>query len=241
VKGSLGRHLPLSLIEALSTQRPAGDIRWTGPSTVHQLRSVDAPSDRAVCWTAAPVEPAPAVRDFAVLRPDGVPRLSASAWAAGAAEDSPGLDGTASTRGAGTLIHRLLALCHQRGAFELSHIGRLADQLAAGGDDGGHALSALERSDASAIAARLLAASGLQPGSRAVFEAPYSRRLDDGRVERGTIDCLVFDGDRIEVLEFKTGPARAAHSVQLDAYVEAIRAAYPARRVEGRLVYVQAP
>jgi RecB family endonuclease NucS len=43
------------------------------------------------------------------------------------------------------------------------------------------------------------------------------------------------------VLEFKTGPARAAHSVQLDAYVEAVRAAYPARRVEGRLVYVQAP
>jgi hypothetical protein len=42
----------------------------------------------------------------------------------------------------------------------------------------------------------------------------------------------------VRVVEIKTGAARAAHSAQLEAYVEAARALYPARQVEGRVIYV---
>jgi hypothetical protein len=120
-----------------------------------------------------------------------------------------------------------------------SGLASLAEQLAAGGSSS--VLSDAERRRCIAIAAHLLASVQRKPGGGLVFEAPYSRRLDDGRIERGVIDCLVFDGNAIEVLEFKTGAAQAQHSDQLEAYVAAVRAAYPARHVEGRLVYVQAP
>jgi hypothetical protein len=52
------------------------------------------------------------------------------------------------------------------------------------------------------------------------------------------MDCLVVDGEAVLVLEFKTGGPRGQHSAQLEAYLDAARAAYPAHRVEGRVVYV---
>ena len=144
-----------------------------------------------------------------------------------------------SSRDLGTFVHALVARAHRRGAMDDSGLASLADQLAAGGS--GSVLSDVERRRCIAIGAHLLASVQRKPGGGLVFEAPYSRRLDDGRIERGVIDCLVFDGNAIEVLEFKTGAAQAQHSDQLEAYVAAVRAAYPARHVEGRLVYVQAP
>ena len=56
-------------------------------------------------------------------------------------------------------------------------------------------------------------------------------------VVRGTVDCVVPDGDRLLVLEFKTGQPQPSHRRQLALYVDAVRAMAPGTPVEGRLVY----
>jgi ATP-dependent exoDNAse (exonuclease V) beta subunit len=82
-----------------------------------------------------------------------------------------------------------------------------------------------------------------QPGLQAIlasgapiFEVPFSVRHADGSIVRGSIDCLVM-GDRVIVVEFKTGLQQPEHQAQLDLYVEAVEALLPGRKVEGRLVY----
>jgi ATP-dependent exoDNAse (exonuclease V) beta subunit len=57
------------------------------------------------------------------------------------------------------------------------------------------------------------------------------------RVVRGSIDCLVRSEDRVTVHEFNTGRPRVDHRDQLALYVEAARALFPGRIVEGRLLY----
>ncbi|HTM32429.1 MAG TPA: UvrD-helicase domain-containing protein [Vicinamibacterales bacterium] len=239
-KSSLGRHLPASLLDTFVPPSSPAEATWTGPSAVHQLRRVEAPSGEPVRWSMAPADPPIVLHDFAPLAADGVPRVSVSAERPAATlADASGPVPPLSSRDLGTFVHALVARAHRRGAMDDSGLASLAEQLAAGGS--GSVLSDAERRRCIAIAAHLLASVQRKPGGGLVFEAPYSRRLDDGRIERGVIDCLVFDGNAIEVLEFKTGAAQAQHSDQLEAYVAAVRAAYPARHVEGRLVYVQAP
>jgi hypothetical protein len=77
-----------------------------------------------------------------------------------------------------------------------------------------------------------------RPGGVVLFDVPYSRRLSGGAIERGSMDCLVVESEAVLVLEFKTGVPRGQHSAQLAAYMDAARAAYPAHRIEGRVVYV---
>ena len=50
-------------------------------------------------------------------------------------------------------------------------------------------------------------------GDRVEADTPVDVvRVDGNRIVRGTIDCLVRSGDRVTVLEFKTGRSRAAHA-----------------------------
>ena len=57
-------------------------------------------------------------------------------------------------------------------------------------------------------------------------------------IVRGSIDCLVRIGDgRVVVVELKTGTRRPEHEAQLALYVDAARALFPGRAVEGLLVY----
>ena len=52
------------------------------------------------------------------------------------------------------------------------------------------------------------------------------------------IDSIVQAPDgSLTVVEFKTGTARSADQAQLDLYVRAARALFPAARVAGRLIY----
>jgi ATP-dependent helicase/nuclease subunit A len=242
-KGSLGRHLPPSLLEVFApTQAP--EVRWTGPSATHQLRSVEPPGEHALRWSAVPDQPTTApIHDFRALEPDGSPRVLVSIRARAEAGEltRAGIATAPSSRGVGTFVHRILALAHRRGMSDENGVLRLADDVGSGRGD--LELTPTERRHAAIIAARLLATGGLQPhpGARLLFEVPYSRRLDDGGAERGVVDCLVIEGDAVEVLEFKTGVAQAEHGGQLGAYVAAIRAAYPAHRVSGRLLYVESP
>jgi ATP-dependent helicase/nuclease subunit A len=147
----------------------------------------------------------------------------------------------ASSAALGTFVHALLARAHRRGITDEAGLVLLAEQLIRA--DGEADLAGATLARAVSTAAALLARDelGPRPGAIVVFEAPYSRRLDEGRVERGTIDCLIVEERSVLVLEFKTGVARVSHSAQLDAYVRAARAAYPDRHVEGRLLYGSEP
>jgi RecB family exonuclease len=74
-------------------------------------------------------------------------------------------------------------------------------------------------------------------GGTAAFEVPLSL-FEDGRVLRGTIDCLVRRPDgALLVIEVKTGPPRPEHARQLETYLAAIRALGAEIRATGCLVH----
>jgi len=116
----------------------------------------------------------------------------------------------------------------------------LADDEIAALDD---PAAAVQRAAATftAIAARDDVQTLLRAGE-ALHEVPFSLSRG-GQILRGTIDCLVVrapdgsDPAAVTVVEFKTGRKRAEHQQQLDVYVEAARALFPAASVDGVLVY----
>jgi ATP-dependent exoDNAse (exonuclease V) beta subunit len=236
-KGSLGRHLPASLLEAMGQSWGPPHVMWTGPAVTHVLGSVPPADEQApVRWNAAPVPAERSVEDFAALLPDGTARTSVSGGGL-VTGTVPVTRERRSSAALGTLVHALVAHGHRRGLLDEAGLGLLADHLMRADD--GAALPPAGRARAVAAAAGLLARDELRAraGATVLFETPYSRRLDDGRIERGTIDCLVVEAASVLVLELKTGAALEPHGAQLDAYVQAARALYPGRRVEGRLVY----
>jgi hypothetical protein len=84
----------------------------------------------------------------------------------------------------------------------------------------------------------------LSPGNPEVawcrFEVPFAMRQLDGRILRGTIDCVVCrTTGLIEVLEFKTGRPDPVHEAQVAHYVAAVQALFPGTPVSGRLVYAE--
>lgn len=247
-KGSLAQHLPAALLGAFGAGVASAMVTWTGPSSVHLLRVVPQPGD-AVRWGGAPQEPPPQAYDVAALEADAVPRVVVADGAARARpvvagdeamETAPqarpdGADGgdAPSDAALGTFVHALVAEAHRRHLSDGPAIRRLAEQLPAAGGASG---AAMDR--AVSMAAALLSRDELasRRGST-TFEAPYSRRLAGGTVERGTIDCLIAEAETVLVLELKTGARHPAHAAQLEAYVAAVAAAWPSRRVEGRVLY----
>ncbi|HQZ40716.1 MAG TPA: UvrD-helicase domain-containing protein [Vicinamibacterales bacterium] len=242
LKGSLGRLLPVSLHGAIATGATGEPVLWAGPSATHQLHVV-VPGPEPVVWHAAPVTPALVERDFSPLPPDGTPRVSPAAAEAGAAEASPRSDTAArSSPVLGTLVHRLLAEARARGLSDADALAARAQQLASGDGELDEVRDLVAR--AVVLCRGVLSDPGVQAlfeRGTVVFEAAYSRRLEEGCIERGAIDCLVVGEAVATVVEFKTGAPRAAHQDQLAAYLEAVRGWYPGRRVEGHLVYVGPP
>jgi ATP-dependent helicase/nuclease subunit A len=239
-KGSLARHLPESLVVAFGAAALRADVTWTGPAATHGFRSIPPPGDAPLRWCDAPITVPPVDQDFAALEADGVARTVVSA--AGMSDRLPAgprpMD-PASNSALGTLVHALLPRA-RRGAIGRAELRAMAERLGHGEFD---AVDQPMLDRAVSMVEALLAHPDLSvpPGASMIFEAPYSRRLPDGRIERGTVDAIVVDGSSVRVLEIKTGAARSAHSAQLGAYVEAVRAAWPTRTVEGRVVYVTEP
>jgi ATP-dependent helicase/nuclease subunit A len=135
-------------------------------------------------------------------------------------------------RRVGIVAHRLF----QAGAFRQEDASRIRGQLGLDppiGDaelEAGVRLAARLSSDPRVVA-RLA-------GGRAFYEVPFSLRVDAQTIVRGSIDCLIESGDgTISVVELKTGTARPGHEAQLGVYVQAARALFPDRNVEGLLVY----
>ena len=69
-----------------------------------------------------------------------------------------------------------------------------------------------------------------------VHEVPFTF-VDGGHLVRGTIDCLVLAGDRVTVLEFKTGGRRVEHDAQSEYYRRAAQAVFPDAVVDARVIY----
>jgi ATP-dependent helicase/nuclease subunit A len=86
-------------------------------------------------------------------------------------------------------------------------------------------------------------------GPEALAEAPIAAVLADGLVVSGTIDRLLVGDERILFADFKTGrkvPADADHVPaphlrQMAAYAETLKAVFPGRRVEAKLLYTSGP
>lgn len=86
-------------------------------------------------------------------------------------------------------------------------------------------------------------------GPEALAEAPISATLPDGRVIAGTVDRLLVSGDRIRVVDFKTGrqvPRALAevppyHLRQMAAYRAALTVIFPDRAIEAALLYTGGP
>jgi ATP-dependent helicase/nuclease subunit A len=105
-----------------------------------------------------------------------------------------------------------------------------------------------ERSELTRLVCELIADARFDrlfgPGSLA--EAPIAAALPDGRVIAGTVDRLLVEPARILVVDYKTGRAPessehipAAHSLQMEAYREALSVIFPGRTVEAAILYTQ--
>ncbi|MEO8680178.1 MAG: UvrD-helicase domain-containing protein [Vicinamibacterales bacterium] len=217
-RGSLGRILPDTLKAVLSSPDLAAPLQWAGESTMHGLRPVPPAGESRRMWRPA-VTTREHADDFEPLAPTGVVRIAATQLASLGAVGAPrAAAAAASTARLGSLVHRAL----QRAALDPTSLAR--DPLPP---------------DVVRICEGLLSQPGLQAilaAGAPIFEVPFSVRHSDGHIVRGSIDCLVM-GDRVTVVEFKTGGPQPQHQRQLELYVEAIGAVLPGRNVEGRLVY----
>jgi ATP-dependent helicase/nuclease subunit A len=144
----------------------------------------------------------------------------------------------------GVLVHKLLERLPavppaDREAAAARWLGRQAGDMAAAA-----------RAEIAASAARVLAKPGWEAlfGPQALAEVPVAALVGDA-VVAGTIDRLVIEAERLLVVDFKTArrppegladlPLSAIR--QMAAYVAALEAAYPGRRVEAALLYTHAP
>jgi hypothetical protein len=159
-----------------------------------------------------------------------------------------------SSRLVGTIVHRLFQSFPSGGetldeiAERVSGLLRVDERV----DVGDLAVVARE---AAALYLRLRGRAEVQAvlsAGQAYYEVPFSLVLPgparepageltvepSGNTVRGVIDCLVVPeaGSPI-VLEFKTGRPKPEHAVQVERYVEAVRAIFGIDQVEKKILY----
>jgi ATP-dependent helicase/nuclease subunit A len=254
---SLGQSLPLGLQQQIGTVLPMGDgerLTWIGRSTPHVLRVARGAPPAATTADPRPANPGSAEAEVGAAWPaaarrrlePAVPRAAvtdlASDASGAAALERAGRDGDepAGGRLVGRLVHRLLARFPPGAPAERAVV--LASVQALVTDDERALVPELDAAIARAVTLheRLVSRSDVQAlfaGGAAAFEVPVSL-VQDGRVLRGTIDCLIRRPDgALVVVEVKTGPPRPEHQRQLEAYLGAIQALGPAIRATGCLVH----
>ena len=140
----------------------------------------------------------------------------------------------------GRLVHRLLARFPPGAAADEATVLATVEALVT--DEERAQVPELDAAIARAVRLHRRLASrpdvqSLFAGGTAAFEVPVSL-VQDGRVLRGTIDCLIRRPDgALVVVEVKTGPPRPEHQRQLEAYLGAIQALGPGIRATGCLVH----
>jgi ATP-dependent exoDNAse (exonuclease V) beta subunit len=210
--GSLGAVLPRSIVARI--EQSASGAREISPPMAVPAAAAVVVADRF----GAIADPL-SVRRVPVVR-----QLEASAAAPSEMSGYPGsvaVDGA--RRAAGTLAHRLFA----------------NPSYVASGADVASSIATVDR--AIDLARRLRERPDVAPllaSGRALYEVPFSMKMDDRTIVRGSIDCLVQKDDgRITIVELKTGVRRPEHAVQLAVYVDAARSLFPGASVDGLLVY----
>ncbi|MEP7316986.1 MAG: 3'-5' exonuclease, partial [Sphingomicrobium sp.] len=86
-------------------------------------------------------------------------------------------------------------------------------------------------------------------GPSSLGEAPIAAILPDGKVIAGTVDRLLIGGDRVRLVDFKTGfsipdskaDVPLSHQRQMAAYRDALKVIFPDRTVEASLLYTAGP
>ena len=255
---SLGQSLPLSLqqqIQGVATRADGERLAWTGRSATHVIRVARVAEETPAAGPAAGAGAGAADprrrgrRPAADRRPrlePAVPRAAVTDLAA--ADGQASLDSTGAEDGeepaggrlVGRLVHRLLARFPPGPAADEAIV--LATVQALVTDEERAQVPELDAAIARAVALHRRLASrpdvqALFAEGTAAFEVPVSL-VQDGRVLRGTIDCLIRRPDgALVVVEVKTGPPRPEHQRQLEAYLGAIQALGPAIRATGCLVH----
>jgi ATP-dependent exoDNAse (exonuclease V) beta subunit len=230
-------------------------LAWAGRTATHVIRvarvaeETPAAGPAAVGGSGSADPPATAVGPAVEPRPrlePAVPRAAVTDLAA--ADGHASLDSTGAEDGeppaggrlVGRLVHRLLARFPPGPAADEAIV--LATVQALVTDEERAQVPELDAAIARAVALHRRLASrpdvqALFAEGTAAFEVPVSL-VQDGRVLRGTIDCLIRRPDgALVVVEVKTGPPRPEHRRQLEAYLGAIQALGPAIRATGCLVH----
>jgi ATP-dependent exoDNAse (exonuclease V) beta subunit len=233
-RGSLAEVLPPPLIDVFA----AGDEWRAASGTVHRFHRCPprAFEPRTLTRSDAPSSPAPSYLE--PLRSiESRPRVSVAS-ATGAATDVHRHAAAPSDRLVGTLVHRML----QRVGFTApgGDLRELATRLLREDEmDASDAIDAVVDQSVAAytsICAREDVRQVYAAG-RKLHEVPFTAVVD-GRVVRGTVDCLVETAPgRLTVLEFKTGRPRAEHQLQLAIYVQAMKQAFLTAIIDAMLVY----
>ncbi len=244
-RGGLADVLPASLKNLFASAAATGEdtVTWTAASgrafTWRVCRPPAIESDRQT------VASEPASSRIDLVAPAGgeprEPRISASEWRR---RLQPGLPNRSSRSQDGALIGILVHRLFQSGAEPDAATAMRAHALVRAEER-----AAVEDIDSVVSKAVAIWTSmrqrpdvvDLLRGATVFNEVPFSLRVvSDARVEivRGTIDSIVQAPDgRLTVVEFKTGTPRPADRAQLDLYLRAARALFPAAEVAGRLLY----
>jgi ATP-dependent helicase/nuclease subunit A len=248
-RGSLGEVLPPSMhplfVEAAAG---VGSVSWTGASHTHVMRVCPAgppavpplgvtPTDVPGLESGSLLNP---MSDFNPLEDRAVQRVTVSGLSGDpVASSSRRVEDDRSDRWIGILVHRLL----QRQQFVTDCGDDALRQMTLSMLD---AAVLAELRDPGEVIEQAIASfrqissrpdiQDLYRGGRAHHELPFTMMVD-GRIVRGTIDCLIASNDLVTVLEFKTGRPRPEHQAQAEVYRAAAQALFPAATVESRLVY----
>jgi ATP-dependent helicase/nuclease subunit A len=72
----------------------------------------------------------------------------------------------------------------------------------------------------------------------ALHEVPFTMGID-GKIVRGTIDCIIATAESMTVLDFKTGRPRPEDVRQVELYGKAVQAMHPGMHVDVRVIYLE--
>jgi ATP-dependent helicase/nuclease subunit A len=247
-RGSLAEVLPPSLIDQFA-QAKGGAGEWRASSgTAHRLGRCQQPATECPNTEArshVPIDERQVADDFGPLADAAPLRMSIGSAAyvsdAGAAAVRRGHE---SDRLVGTVVHRLLQRLGFGGEFAPERVREVASRLLRSDeiDEHGDAGELLD-----AVVALFTAVCGHEDVRRlylsgpSVHEVPFTMALE-GRLFRGTVDCLVRSGpEHWTVLEFKTGRERPEHRTQLELYQRAMERVFSGCVVDAQLVYAEAP
>jgi ATP-dependent helicase/nuclease subunit A len=241
-RGSLADVLPQSILQRFAGLA-AGEtsVQWMARSGhAHAIRVC---SDDSVAAVATHERSIAAESDFEQLPTVGLRRVSAGV-ATGALPGQPSsLEDRRRVSGRllGTLAHRLvqrlgLGADEQAARAALSSVIR-ADERPEIVDDASLIDDVISRYLCLCRRDEVLA---LFASGEVLHEVPFTMR-EETRVVRGTIDCVVRDGDRVTVLEFKTGRRRPEHAAQVQLYKAAAAAVFPDALIDARVIYAEEP